>query len=142
MELTDKKYHLLARTKFVEKTVIEEELKTQYVRRMVILIPDLNDEAMRFFRAWLPETTEDYYEVVAELGAPVHSPCRLSVHRKPHPYSNDYHFLFVMTKGVEDDLLQFPQGTRIQLTVLSQDSDEAADFAKDSDDGNYQLVEV
>lgn len=141
MELTDKKYHLLVKTKFISKTVIEEELGTRYERKMVILVPEFNDECIRFFGAWLPETTEDHYELVIEMGAPIHSPCRVSIHRAPHAYS-EKHFLFVMSKGVEDDCLRYAEGRQIAVTALPQDADSTADFAKDSDDGNYHLVEA
>lgn len=142
MELQDLEYNLIVETKFVFKTVVEEKLKTRYERKLVILVPEQNTECMRFFRAWLPETSDlnDYYEIAAELGGPINSPCRLSVHRGPHPYS-DKHFLFVMTKGVEELLLKLPESRRFHLKVLPQGEDVATDFAKDSDEGNYQVVE-
>lgn len=142
MELTDNNYTLTVRTKFVTKTVQEKELNFKYERKMVILIPEINDECIRFFNAWLPETTNDYYEIVSTIGAPIHSPCRLSVHRAPHAYSQEKHFLFVMSKGCEDDLLRFPEGRMMTLSVLPQSEDQEADFAKDSDTGNYHLVEA
>lgn len=141
MELQDFEYNLIVTTKFVRKTVIEEKLKTKYERKMVILIPDVTTECMKFFRAWLPDSTEEYHEIAAEIHSPVASPCRLSIHRAPHPYSEDKHFLFVMSKGVEELFLRLPEGRRFQLTVLPQGEESATDFAKDSDEGNYQVAE-
>lgn len=143
MELEDLEYNLIVETKFIHKTIHEEKLKTSYERSMVILVPDITTECMKFFRAWLPETASptDYYEVAAEIGSPVFSPCRLSVHRAPHPYSQEKHFLFVMTKGVEELLLRLPESRRFTIKILPQNEESAADFAKDSDEGNYQVIQ-
>lgn len=141
MDLESLKYTLIVKTKFVRKTVYEDHLKAQFEREMVILIPEHNDECGRFFRAWLPDTTDEYYELGVEIGSPVFSPSRVSIHRAPHPYS-DSHFLFVMSKGVEEDLLRQPEGKRLQVIILPQSSEEILDHAKDSSQGNYHTVEA
>lgn len=140
---TFKKYPMLCKTKFFRKEVSEDighGVKQQYTRKLVILIPQESDMRTRFLNAWLPETTEEYHELAAEIGAPIHAPCRLSIHRG-HDEKCDRPYLFVWSKGVEDILVKFAEGTTVSVCALPANSEMEADFAPDSDDGNYDVVE-
>jgi hypothetical protein len=138
-----KPYFLNCKTKFIKKNVSEDIGKgivQQYMRKLVILIPQESDQRTLFLKAWMPETREEFHEFAAELGAPVHGPSRLSVHMG-HDDKCDRPYLFVMSKGVEDVLNSFPEDTLIKVKTLPANHEDAADYAADSDDGNYDAVE-
>lgn len=140
---TYKKYHLSCKTKFHFKTVTEDigrGVISSYARKLVLLVPQESDQRSRFLSAWCPDTKEEFYEVAAEVGAPVHGPVRLSVHRG-YDDKLDRPYLFVMSKGVEEILLDFPEGRTLEVTILPANMDGEADYALDSSDGNYEAVQ-
>jgi len=139
---TYKKYSIKCKTKFVTKNVSEEikaGVVSQYQRHMVLLVPQESDECTRFLMAWRPETTEEYFELVVDLGAPVHGPVRASIHMG-HDKWNERPYLTVMSKGVEEILHKFKEGITIHCTVLPANMEGEADHALDSSDGNYEVV--
>ncbi|NJM09373.1 MAG: hypothetical protein HC883_00275 [Bdellovibrionaceae bacterium] len=130
---TEREYFLTCKTKFFRKSVTEE-IKghaKSYDRTMVLLIPQESDERNRFLSAWLPDNIETYYEIAAYISYPVDSPARLSVHHRDG--KSPYHYLFVMSKGVEDILLQVPEYSTVKVHVLPASHDSEADFARETD---------
>lgn len=137
LEATERTYYLKCRVLVKTKNV--KDFERQYTKSMVYLIPEKNDQAGMFFRAWLPEVREEYHEVIAEIPNPVDSPCRLSVHRGPDGV-NETHYLFVMSKGVEEIILERKlDGKMINIIVLPESSDEAHDQVRDSG-GDFDLI--
>jgi len=134
--LTKPDFILKTKVKFFEKWV--DDHGRRYFRKMALLIPELNDEARLFFNKWLPDTSEEHYELVALIPS-VNSPSRLSIHRGGDQKS-EKHYLFVMSKGVEEDLIKFfKEGDTVMVHVLPEEADEQADQMRDSD-GNFDLV--
>ena len=133
-DLTQRRYFLRCKTKFFHKTVVDElpggKIK-RYDRTLVFLIPEESDERTRFLSAWLPETSEDHYELTGFINYPVDAPSRLSIHRADS--RNDRHYLLVMSKGAEDVLLRVKEGSLIQLQVFKASEDQEADFAPDTE---------
>jgi len=130
-------FYLRCKVKFFEKWV--DDNGRRYFRKLVILIPDEGDERTRFLNRWLPETLEEHFELGVTIAPPIDSPCRVSVHRGPSEKSL-YHHLFVMSKGVEDIILQYvKEGSYLNVTVLSEDNEEILDQAKDAN-GDYDLI--
>lgn len=131
---TEKPYHLVCVLRFIQKSVNEvvgQSLRSQsYERKMCILIPDESDQRTDFMSAWLPDTSKEYYEIGAYIAYPVDSPCRMSIHRADE--KSDRHYLFVMTKGVEDILVKLKEGSRISLKVMPASHDEEIDRAIDT----------
>lgn len=134
---TDREYHLNCRVKFHRKYVHENG--RSYERDLVILVPEDSDERTRFLSAWLPDSREEYFELASIMSPPIDSPCRLSVHRGPDDKS-EKHYLFVMSKGVEEIILEhIKEGAIIPLKILPEGAEEILDHAVDSH-GNYQLI--
>lgn len=139
-DLTERTYHLRCKTKFFKKSVHENirGIDKHYERTMVLLVPQESDERTKFLTAWLPETEGEYYEVSAFISMPVDSPARLSVHRRDQKCTT--HYLFVMSKGVEDILLKFKEGTTINVQINPASQDAEADFAKDAEH-NFEVMQ-
>lgn len=139
---TYRKYVLSCKTKFVTKNVSEEikaGVVNQYQRHMVLLVPQESDQRTRFLSAWMPETMEEYFELVLDLGAPIHGPTRASIHMG-HDQWCDRPYLTIMSKGVEEILLKFSEGITVQAVVLPANMDGEADQGADSSEGNYEVV--
>jgi len=140
---TFKSYVMACKTKFVTKH-INDEIKpgvfNQYTRKMVLLVPEISDQRIRFLNAWMPDTIEEHHELAAEIGAPIHGPVRLAVHRGFDKWC-EKPYLLVMSKGTEDILLKFSEGTTVIVKTLSADEEEAADFSRDVSDGNFEIVQ-
>lgn len=139
---TYRKYTFMCKTIFLKKNVSEDiggGIIQRYQRKLVLLIPQESDASMYFLVAWAPHTTQDYNEIVAEVAAPVFAPSRLSVH-----LGNDGNcerpYLTVLSKGVEDILVKFPEGTLLKVTALPANMESESDFAPDSDDGNFEAI--
>jgi hypothetical protein len=105
----------------------------------VLLIPEINDQSGKFFDAWLPDPLEsNTVEIVASMPHPVNSGCRLSVHRMDERCPAR-HYLFVMSKGVED-ILKHLDGQKIMITVRPETEDEVADSAIEPD-SSFDVVD-
>lgn len=105
---------------------------------MIFLEPYPSTQRDLFYFAWLPEYEQDFEtkkiipghtEVVCRAGHPINGFFRCSVHRIDERFNNS-HYLFVMSKGAEEDLKAM-RDKDIVLTVLNQNLDEKADYAKD-----------
>lgn len=141
-DLTQKRYRLRVAVKFFRKTVNEEigGKKISRDRKMVLLIPQDSDQRTYFLNAWLPETQTEYFELAGFLSAPVDSPCRFAIFRGPDEKS-EKHYLFVMTKGVEDVIVKYvKEGTILNLETFKAAEDGETDHAIDVSEGNYDLI--
>jgi len=137
IEPTEQEYVL--KCKVIEKVKHVKDHDRQYERRLIYLIPERNDQAMAFFRAWLPDTRGEYFELVADIPNPIASPCRLSVHRGPDEVSEN-HYLFVMSKGVEEIIQERKLvGKTLIIKILPESSDEVVDQVRDSG-GDFDLI--
>lgn len=139
---TFKKYHLKCKIKFFLKDVKEDigkGITQSYKRKLVLLVPDFNDEFSRFASAWLPDNPKTHFELAAQIGAPAHLPARCSVHFG-HDEKFDKPYLFMMSKGVEDILVKYAEGTTIQVTTLPADQDSEADNTE-ADQGSYDVMQ-
>lgn len=141
-DLTQKRYNLVCKLKFFKKSVTEQVAgKTLSVdRKMALLIPQESDQRTFFLNAWLPETMGEYFELAGMVGAPVDSPCRFAIQRGPDEKS-EKHYLFVMSKGVEDILVKYgKEGQTFKVTTFKAKEDGETDYAVDESDGNFHLI--
>lgn len=138
---TYKQYKLKCTTKFFNKNIKEDIGKgviQSYKRKLVLLVPEHNDEFNRFARAWLPDDSKQYFELAAVLGGPAHTPSRLSVHLG-HDEKLDRPYLFVMSKGAEDILIKYKEGTNLIVTTLPANEDAEADSVE-ANQGNFEVM--
>lgn len=140
---TYRKHIFMCKTKFFKKNVEEDIGKgivQRYQRKLVLLIPQESDATTYFLNAWVPEVITEYHELAAELAAPVFAPSRLSIHLG-HDEKCDRPYLTVLSKGIEDILVKYPEGTLLKVTALPANEEGEADFAPDSDNGNFDVVQ-
>jgi len=136
-EPEQKIYVLKCKVKFVRKNV--KDGPRQYERTLAILVPQESDERTKFFTAWLPELKSEHFELAGIISAPIDSACRFSIHRGPDEKS-EAHYLFVMSKGVEDVLIEAEmEGKTVYVEILPEGSDEEADNALEAG-GDYDLI--
>jgi hypothetical protein len=139
---TFRKYVLSCKTKFITKNVRDEVAPGKilsYVRHMVLLIPQESDQRTLFLMAWMPETIEERSELMAEVGTPVFRPVRLSLHRGSDGVC-DRPYMIVMSKGDEETLLKFPEGTTVRADTVPANMEEQMGYGSDSSEGNYDVV--
>lgn len=142
LDPNQQQYVLSCVVQFVKGSTTVRGLKMDRV--MAILVPKDNDQREMFLRAWLPDVKEQSYEVVGYVPGVVDSPCRFSVHRGPDAYS-ERHYLFVMSKGVEETLVErVKEGstiTGVKIYPADHDLDEEASADNTSDgSGNYEVL--
>ena len=141
-DLTQKRYNLVCKVKFFRKAVTEEvNGKVLSVeRKMALLVPEESTQRTLFLNAWLPETQGEYFELAGMIAAPVDSPCRFAIMRGPDEKS-ERHYLFVMSKGVEDILVKYAkEGQSLNVMTFKASEDGETDFAADESDGNFHLI--
>lgn len=133
---TERSYHLIAKSKFYRKTV-NEEIKghmKSYERELVLLVPVESDQRTSFLTAWLPDSASEHFELGAFIASPIDSPCRLSIHRGPDDRS-EKHYLFCMSKGVEEIILKRPEGSTFHIKTMPASQEAEGDF--DQVDSQY-----
>lgn len=152
---TEREYNLKCRVQVIRQSYVDSEVTDQLQEtRSVVLVPEIEStESMMFLSAWLPEVSkicldcgnEDlrmsndecnkckstkihlgWSEVPAFITSPVNSPSRLAVLRKNN-YC-DQHHLFVMSSGVEDELLNM-DGKTVYVKTFEGTKDEICDTA-------------
>jgi hypothetical protein len=133
---TDRPYILMCNLKFYKKTVHDNG--NTYERKLCLLVPEESDQRTAFLNAWLPETREEYFEINSEIEPPIDSPCRLSIHRGGDDRS-ERHYLYVMSIGVEEDLVLLPEGRRLKVKILAEDSEGVTDNVE-ADGGNFHKI--
>ena len=94
-------------------------------------------DLVRFLIAWLPEEQKEHFELVIFLRHPVFSSCRVALHRRGPEFPD--HYFFVMSKGVEDELIALNQKI-IDVDVLPASQDSEADEALETNE-SYDIVE-
>ena len=99
----EQEYFLKCRASVVSLWV--DDAGRKYESKILILVPEMNDQAARFFDAWLPEDADKHYELAGYIRAPIASKARLSIQRRNDRC--DKHHLTVMSKGVADEIEKF-----------------------------------
>lgn len=134
-EPDERTFQLKCKVVVKEISVVDDDRK--FTRRVVLLVPEDNDQRSMFLATWLPDTAEQHYELVGFVKSPIDSPARLSVHRRNQRHDN--HHLFMMSKGVEEIILENRlEGKFLDVTILPASMDEAADDMKDT--GNEHRI--
>ncbi len=104
-------------------------------RTMAFLIPELNDQGVRFLDAWLPEGKDEHFEMYSALGSPISSSCRLAICRKNQDIED--HHLVVMSKGVEEEMVEYGlSGKVITAKILPSSADSENKIHDESKDSN------
>lgn len=146
LEPTEQQYNLLCRVRCFTKN-IKEDIGTKilsYQSLICCLVPEQNDECMKFFQAWLPEVPEERYEVAAFVKVPTNGKTRLVV-----KYGDDDHnalgafdgpYLQVMSLGLSKWLNGKKDGQRVEVVILPESADEIADDGIEANEGGYDLV--
>lgn len=151
---TEREYNLKCTVKVIHQSYVEEADGKQHETRSVVLVPEIEaTEAMMFLSAWLPDVSKicvkcshdvirmnenicpkcgsdqihlGWSEIPAFVTAPVNSPARLALLRKNN-YCEDHH-LFVMSTGVEDELIHM-EGKTVYVKTFEGTKDEICDAA-------------
>lgn len=142
LDPNEREYVLSCVVEFVKGSTTVRGLKMD--RTMAILVPKDNDQREMFLRAWLPDVKEQTFEVVGYVPGVVDSPCRFSVHRGPDKYS-ERHYLFVMSKGVEETLVERVKAgeTIVGVKIYGADADIEEEAVADNTadgSGNYEVL--
>jgi hypothetical protein len=95
---------------------------------MIFLIPEESTQRDMLFSKYLQDLPGDHTELGAAFGSPVGGVARLALMRSDHRCSD--HYLFVMTKGAEEDLKHCDGGV-VEVRILPEDADQMLDFQKD-----------
>jgi len=136
IEPTQREYKLKCKVEIKEITV--NDLGKQFTRKCTYLVPDMTDQAMWFFSAWLPDADEEYFELALIIGYPISGPCRGAILRGSKNLQKKH--IFVMSKGVSEEFQKLRQdGQNVLVTVLPEGSEAVAEDAQDSD-GSYDLL--
>lgn len=137
LEPTQQEYNITAKVKFVDVNVKDHD--RQYSRRLVILIPQESMQRDLFFNAWLPEVSEEYFELATVIRSSIPSPCRMAILKAKKGIS-DRPYLTIMSKGVEEDFISHKmEGKIVEVKILPEDQDHVSDDARDSG-GNFDLI--
>lgn len=137
LEPTEMEYHISAIVKFVDVDVQDGDRR--YKSKLVLLIPEDSTQQMLFFNAWLPEVSEEFFELTAIIKTGVQSFARLAILRRKQGIC-DRPYLMIMSKGVAEDFIHYRmEGRRIELVIQPESCDELADKAKDSS-GDFDLI--
>lgn len=132
---TQREYNLKCKVRIKEIQV--NDIGKTFTRRVCYLLPETNDQAMAFYSAWLPDTTEDYYEIPMIIGTPILSPCRGAILRGSRNCPEKH--IYVMTKGVEEDFIRYKlDGQTVMVKVLSESAEEGLETK--GSDGSYDLL--
>lgn len=96
---------------------------------MVFLVPDEGTSRDMLFSRYLPDEAGAHVEFAAYLPAPVSGLARIALMRRDrrHP---EGHYLFVMSKGAEEDLKLVP-GKSLDLMLFGEEHDALLDKMKD-----------
>jgi hypothetical protein len=98
--------------------------------KMVFLIPQEGTSRDLFYAKWLPDIKGEAVELPAILPYPVSGLARVALMRRDE--RSDEHYLFVMSRGAEEDLQECADKI-IEAQILSEFDDKVLDFQKDYD---------
>jgi len=132
---TERVYQLLCYVKKIKLTFKDTlaygKMKdVQQEEECIVLIPENNDEGIKFWMAWLPQDYESQgkYEVPSWIDGPIHSPARLAV-MLPNKQCDKNH-LFLMTPALEDKLKKFVKDgsdRRLAVKIFPASEDNICD---------------
>lgn len=126
LEPTQQKYRLKCTVLVKDKRSVDH-LGKQFSTKLVFLLPEMTDQGMAFLTAWLPEVSDEKFEIIGIVQAGFFvSPARLMI-RRPHPDCPEANNLMVMSDEVRETLLRY-DGKRIGVTILP----ESAEFGSPS----------
>ena len=133
---TGRDYHLTCKILVMKKSFEDFQSKGTFQNEnyFVYLIPVLNGEAYAFFDAWLPLDNKEQVEVPMEMKHPFNTNARGCVRRADA--SVPYHHIHLMSYGLAQlivDNKKSLHGKEIQITVLDEHSDAAADLTVKGD---------
>lgn len=96
---------------------------------MVFLLPDEGTSRDMLFARYLPDEAGAHVEFAAYLPSPVSGLARVALMRRDrrHP---EGHYLFVMSKGAEEDLKLVP-GKSLDVMLFGEEHDALLDKMKD-----------
>jgi hypothetical protein len=115
---TNQEYNLMCKVKVIRQTGRDWANKA-IDTKSVLLIPDTaHSETHKFLIAWLPEAEDKSYEIGMYIAHPVHSPARGAIRRK-NKDCPDYHNIFVMDLGAENDLVKM-DGKKVEVKILPE----------------------
>lgn len=136
MELYDPKqkscqtrYHLLCKVVVKDCTYEDQQSTGNSIisEKLVFLIPEYNDQATRFFNAWMPETLEGYQEIGCEMGHPLYSAFRAALYRvSTFNSSLRENHIFVMSKGAEE-ILKRLDNQMVNVEILGEQEEALLD---------------
>jgi len=141
IEPTEMHYYLKCKVSIKEVWVedIKKDGPVSVKRNMCYLLPETTTQGMMFFKAWLPETEFDskgqlaYFELASIISNPVAGPCRVAIGRANEKCPEGHH-LYVMSMGVEDELVKAKyDGKVVQVEVLPESHEYMAEKSKDTD---------
>lgn len=135
----ERTYHLTTKVKVVTMTGKQGEKDTGGSFKVVVLVPEQNDETTRFFAAWLADTEKDSFECLGTMGYPIYGSMRLSVCRG-NKTCHEAH-LFVMSKGVEDILVN-KDGEKIQVNIERGTADASNYHESDDTDTDISIQKM
>lgn len=122
----------MIRARILAKKVGYKDVQSKWERQdedtMVFLIPVESTQRDLMFSKYLQDMVGEHTELGAAIGQPVNGVARLALMRRDHRCSD--HYLFVMTKGAEEDLKN-ANGREIEVRILPADQDQVLDLQKD-----------
>jgi hypothetical protein len=152
-------YKLKARIQVVERSY--DDIQSvgslgQKTRKFVYLIPEMNDQMVAFFTAWLGpvckgcalhppanyrECSQPLVEVVLKFGHPFNVYGRASVENPSRIFPEDHH-LYLMTYGLSQIIIANPSmnGKTIQVETLPGSSDHPDGSPTDDTDQGDDLL--
>lgn len=105
-----------------------EQAAQQVEDDMVFLIPLYSSQRDYLFSKHLPEIAGEAVELPAMIPHPVSGFVRVALMRRDKRCAE--HYLFVMTKGAEEDL-KHCDGKEVEVRILSEHDDNVLDLQKD-----------
>lgn len=139
-------YHLKCGVVVKEVTYEDHQSKTisLITEKLVFLIPLEGTQKDMFLTAWLPEVSDQVYEIGIRCGHPIYGVFRGCVKRANNVIAMPH--IFVMSKGAEEELKSMVQagaGQVLEIETLGEHEDEVLDATKDYDLPNkkeYDLI--
>jgi hypothetical protein len=129
-KLPEPEFYLRCRVdvNFIEYEDHQSTGKTAAQADMVFLVPQESTHRDLFFAKYLPDVAGEAVELPAIIPYPVSGLARVAIMRRDKRCHE--HYLFVMSKGAEEDLKEC-KGRVIDVQILSENDDNILDFQKD-----------
>jgi hypothetical protein len=129
-KLPDPEFHLRVKVvvKFIEYQDTQSKGTSNAQADMVFLVPQESAQRDIFFAKYLPDISGEAVELPSIIPYPVSGLARVALMRRDRRC--DEHYLFVMSRGAEEDLKECRDRV-IDLQILSENDDNVLDFQKD-----------